>query len=97
MKVTTRAVRQGFALQVMRLFDSRAWRSLGDEVPRIGRLVEFWRWTYRDPDTGLKRYTTHRMTAREAKASYVGARPVPGTLEFREVDFQDTTPNVRLS
>ena len=51
-------------------------------------LVEFWRWSYKDPITGHVCRTAVHMTADEAR-SYPEARRIRGSLEFREfeIDF----------
>jgi len=51
-------------------------------------LVEFWRWSYKDPITGHVCWTAVHMTADEAR-SYPEARRIRGSLEFREfeIDF----------
>ena len=56
-------------------------------------LVEFWRWSYKDPIAGHACRTAVHMTADEAKV-YPQAQRIPGTLEFRELelDFADPTP-----
>jgi hypothetical protein len=58
-------------------------------------LVEFWRWRYKDPVTGVVCKTEAYLTADEASV-YPRAQRVPGTLQFREieVDFTDTAPKV---
>jgi hypothetical protein len=58
-------------------------------------LLDYWSWTYRDPETGQRRTTGRRMTAIEAQA-YPQPRRVPGTLHVRnnEMDFEDTAPLV---
>ena len=52
-------------------------------------LVEFWRWSYKDPITGNVCRTAVHMTADGARI-YPQARRIRGTLEFREleIDFE---------
>ena len=60
------------------------------------KLVEYWRWRYRDPRTGAIKRTMFQLTADEA-ARYVDAERIDGTMLLREVEesgFPDTTPRV---
>ena len=64
------------------------------------KMVEYWRWRYRDPQLGCIRRTTAAMTEEEA-ASYPQAERIEGSLTLREVDddagenphVQSDTPN----
>ena len=51
-------------------------------------LVEYWRWSYKDPITGHICRTAGHMTADEAR-NYPQAQRIRGSLEFREfeIDF----------
>jgi len=60
------------------------------------KKIEYWRWRYRDPQTGRVCRTLFQLTAEEA-ARYPGAERIEGSLLLREVeedDFADTTPRV---
>jgi len=60
------------------------------------KKIEYWRWRYRDPQTGRVCRTLFQLTAEEA-AEYPQAERIEGTLLLREVeesDFADTTPRV---
>ena len=60
------------------------------------KKVEYWRWRYRDPDSGRVRRTTFQMSADEALAKHPDAERIEGTMLLREVDddFVDTAPRV---
>ena len=58
--------------------------------------VEYWRWRYRDPETGLVRETATWLTAEQA-AKYPGAERIEGTLVRGEppaFGFDDTLPDI---
>jgi hypothetical protein len=56
------------------------------------RTVKYWRWRYRDPQTGCIRRTTFRLTAAQA-SGLTGAEPIPASMSLRDVDdFADTLP-----
>ena len=59
------------------------------------RLVEYWRWKYRDPKTGRVCRTLFQLTEREAGALPEAER-IEGSMLLREVDddFPDTGPEV---
>ena len=60
------------------------------------KKIEYWRWRYRDPQTGRVCRTLFQLTAEEA-AEYPQAERIEGTMLLREVeesDFADTTPRV---
>jgi len=61
-------------------------------------LVEFWRWSYKDPITGYVCRTAVHMTADEARI-YPQARRIRGTLEFREleIDFEQCSSRELLT
>ena len=49
------------------------------------KMVEYWRWRYRDPQLGCIRRTTVGLTEEEA-ASYPEAERIVGSLTLREVN-----------
>ena len=51
-----------------------------------GRLkqVEYWRWRYRDVETGRICRTPVACTAEEARSRYPGAERIEGTMSLRE-------------
>jgi len=49
------------------------------------KMVEYWRWRYRDPQLGCIRRTTVGLTEEEA-ASYPEAERIEGSLTLREVN-----------
>jgi hypothetical protein len=60
------------------------------------KLVECWRWRFRDPKSGRMCRTMYVLSEEEA-GKFVDAERIPGTLLMREVDefdFADTTPHV---
>jgi hypothetical protein len=60
------------------------------------KLVEYWRWRYRDPKTGRVRRTLFQMSEAEAR-DLPGAERIAGSMLLREVDaddFPDTGPDV---
>ena len=61
-------------------------------------LVEYWRWSYKDPITGHTCRTAVHMTADEARI-YPQPRRIRGTLEFREfeIDFEQRSSRELLT
>lgn len=60
------------------------------------KLVECWRWRYRDPASGRMCRTMYAISEEEAR-KFPHAERLPGTLIMREVhefDFADTLPQV---
>ncbi|MGZ8259670.1 MAG: hypothetical protein ACXWUL_03855 [Caldimonas sp.] len=60
------------------------------------KLVECWRWRFRDPKSGRMCRTMYALREEEAK-SLPEAQRIPGTLILREVDekdFSDTLPGI---
>jgi hypothetical protein len=60
------------------------------------KLVEYWRWRYRDPKTGRFCQTLFRLTETEA-AKLPQAERIEGSMLLREVDaedFPETGPEV---
>ena len=60
------------------------------------KLVECWRWRFRDPASGRVCRTMYAISEEEAR-KFPQAERVPGTLIIREVDeidFADTLPSV---
>lgn len=58
------------------------------------KLLECWRWRFRDPATGRVCRTMYPISEEEAR-KFPNAERVPGTLILREVDefdFADTMP-----
>jgi len=70
-------------------------------VQRAMKLVECWRWRFRDPASGRVCRTMYPISEQEAR-KFPQAERVPGTLILREVDeveeldFADTLPSVGL-
>ncbi|MEP7056256.1 MAG: hypothetical protein ABI809_00580 [Caldimonas sp.] len=60
------------------------------------KLVEYWRWRYRDPETGHIRRTPLQMSEVEILKLSAHAERIDGTMTVREVneDPEDTTPDV---
>ncbi|MEO7335607.1 MAG: hypothetical protein ABIV63_03410 [Caldimonas sp.] len=60
------------------------------------KTVEFWRWRYRDPSTGMMCRTTFPMSVDEAIRSYPDPVRVEGSMTRREVvdECAETTPDV---
>jgi hypothetical protein len=60
------------------------------------KLVEYWRWRYRNPATGRICRTMFQMTAQEAADLYPDPQRIEGSMVLREVDEEavDTTPDV---
>ena len=60
------------------------------------KLVECWRWRFRDSKSGRMCRTMYALCEEEAK-TFPEAERIPGTLVMREVhdnDFSDTLPEV---
>ena len=60
------------------------------------KLVEYWRWRYRDSKTGWACRTLFQLTEAEAQALPEAER-IPGSMLLREVaadDFPDTGADV---
>jgi hypothetical protein len=60
------------------------------------KFVEYWRWRYRDPETGRMCRTLFQFSEREAAKLPEGER-IEGSMSLREVDgddFSDTGPEV---
>ena len=49
------------------------------------KQVEYWRWRYRDPQTGRVCRTMFQLTAEEA-AKYPEAERIPGSMLLKDVD-----------
>ena len=63
------------------------------------KLVECWRWRFRDPASGTRPPDDVR-DQRRGGAKFPQAERMPGTLIIREVDeidFADTLPSVGVS
>ena len=60
------------------------------------KLVEYWRWRYRNPSTGRICRTMFQLTAQEAADLYPDPQRIEGSMVLREVDEEavDTTPDV---
>lgn len=57
-------------------------------------LIEYWRWRYRDPETGRICRTVLQLSAEEA-AKYPEAERIPNTMLLRDTDdelFTETAP-----
>ena len=52
------------------------------------KLVEYWRWRYRDPETGRICQTLFQLSEREA-AKLPQAQRIEGSMSLREVDVKD--------
>jgi hypothetical protein len=48
--------------------------------------VEYWRWRFRDPQTGRICRTTFALTEEEAASKYPGSEPIEGTRSVREIN-----------
>jgi hypothetical protein len=60
------------------------------------KFVEYWRWRYRDPETGRFCRTLLQLSEREA-ATLLRAERIEGSMLLREAeadDFPDTGPEV---
>jgi len=65
-------------------------------MPPAQKLVEYWRWRYRDPETGRFCRTLFQLSEREA-TKLPQAQRIEGSMLLREVDdddFPDTGPEV---
>jgi hypothetical protein len=56
------------------------------------KTIEYWRWRYRNVETGRICRTMFGCSADEAAQLYPGAEPIEGTMVLREVDDR---PNER--
>ena len=52
------------------------------------KQVEYWRWRYRDTETGRICRTAVACTAEEARARYTEAERIEGTMSLREEGVQ---------
>jgi hypothetical protein len=62
----------------------------------VSKLVEYWRWRYRDPKTARVCRTLFQLTEAEAR-KLPDAKRISGSMLLREVeadDFADTGPDV---
>ncbi len=60
------------------------------------KFVEYWRWRYRDPQTGRICRTVFQLSEKEA-AELPGAERIESSMSLRTVDedeFPDTGPDV---
>lgn len=60
------------------------------------KMIECWRWRYRDPSSGRVCRTMYAISEEEAR-KFPNAERVPGTLILREVDevdFAETMPGI---
>ena len=67
-----------------------------ESMQRARKLVEYWRWRYRDPKTGRFCRTLFQLTETEA-AKLPQAQRIEGSMLLRAVDdddFPDTGPEV---
>jgi len=65
-------------------------------MQRPPKLVEYWRWRYRDPVTGRMCRTLFQLSERQA-AGLPDAERIKGSMLLREVDaddFPETGPDV---
>jgi hypothetical protein len=65
-------------------------------MPPAQKLVEYWRWRYRDPKTGRMCRTLFQLSEREA-AQLPEAQRIEGSMLLCEMDaddFPDTGPEV---
>ncbi len=61
------------------------------------KFVEYWRWRYRDPQTGRVCRTLFQFTENEAANQWPQAERIEGSMLLREVDeddFPETGPEV---
>ena len=49
------------------------------------KRVEYWRWRYRDVETGRSCRTMFPMSEEEARAQYVDAERIEGSMTLREM------------
>ncbi len=55
--------------------------------------IEYWRWRYRDPESGCICRTRFQLSAEQA-AGLIEAQRIPGTMSLRDIDdFEDTRPS----
>ncbi len=52
------------------------------------KVVEFWRWRYRDPETGRICQTLYQLSVREA-LELPHAQRIEGSMLLREMDADD--------
>ena len=67
-------------------------------VQRRMKLIECWRWRFRDPASGRVCRTMYALSEEEAR-KFPQAERLPGTLIMREVDefdFADTLPDIGI-
>ena len=59
------------------------------------KLMELWRWRYRDRKTGEIQRTPFQLTAAQA-AQFAEAERIPGSMRLVKVedDFVDTAPGI---
>jgi hypothetical protein len=57
---------------------------VGHHVTPALKRVEYWRWRYRDVETGCISRTTVACTAEKARSRYPSAERIEGTLSVRE-------------
>ena len=55
------------------------------------KQVEYWRWRYRDPQTGRICRTMFQLTAEEA-AKYPEAERIPGSMLLKDVEEAPSAP-----
>ena len=55
------------------------------------KQVEYWRWRYRDPQTGRVCRTMFQLTAEEA-SKYPEAERIPGSMLLKDVDEAPSPP-----
>ena len=55
------------------------------------KQVEYWRWRYRDPQTGRICRTMFQLTAEEA-AKYPEAERIPGSMLLKDVEEAPPAP-----
>ena len=60
------------------------------------KLMELWRWRYRDTQTGQICRTAFQMTAEQAALQLAEAERIPGSMRMVRVedDFVDTLPAI---
>lgn len=56
------------------------------------RVVEYWRWRYRDPKTGRICRTAFQMSAEEATAKLFEPERIDGTMSLRKMDVDAEGP-----
>ena len=55
------------------------------------KRLEYWRWCYRDPQTGAVFRTPVAMTEEQARARYLDPQRLDGTRSVRYVDDEKAT------